>query len=274
MEVVAGSMGTNGAKGTTVAGGVKSFSSVSGTAIFESLRLVGKPDSGPYRLVFFADTQVTETSIFRTSRHVDRLLPDQRDDWQLPPRTPAGRHECGKRDWKLPVDCNIDEYLSDTDTNKYKHSCVGCPPAALVRTILPNEHTRTLFGWWKIPEDETRDGADGVREMFAKYLYAPACGRKRTLEGICGGKQDLALKDSPFNATCAVGQLQLASLPCVCLQIHALFRSALFALRNIRLSDAVHCGHIRFHWRFCRNVCAQTTGRAAGPQIAFFDGRI
>ena len=146
----------------------------SGSAVFKSLRLLGKP-SGPHRLRFTATIQVGETSSFGTSR---RYLDSSASHFNVmigkcPSEKPrVVGTECTKADWKLPGDCKPDEYLDDTDADKYKHNCVRCPPGGYCDKTTTLSTLRPLSGWWRIPENEMWDDA---KEMFARCLYPEAC---------------------------------------------------------------------------------------------------
>ena len=196
VEVVAGSMGTNGAKGTTVAGGVKSFSSVSGTAIFESLRLVGKPDSAP--IASFSQTHRSQKPLSHITTCGLVYFTSQRDDWRLPPRTPAwsarnAASEIGN--------CPSTAILMDltiripTSTNT---AVSGVLPAALVEQYCQAEHTDRSSAGGRYQKTRRAMGRRRQRNVCQMPVRPGVpCWQNAALEGIWSdGKQDLALKNS------------------------------------------------------------------------------
>ena len=132
VEMVRDSMATNDKKDAVVAGGVNAFPSASsGSAVFKSLRLLGKPGSGPHRLRFTATIQVGESVFFGTSR---RYLDSSASHFNVsigkcPQKNPAlSARNAPKQIGSCRATANSDEYLDDTDADKYKHNCVRCPP--------------------------------------------------------------------------------------------------------------------------------------------------
>jgi hypothetical protein len=89
-----------------------------------------------------------------------------------------GAINCITPDWTLASSCKDDEYLNDTDADKYNHTCERCPRGGFCEISTATWSTlRPLFGWWQIPEAERYGNNVQWKSTvrFAKCLYSPAC---------------------------------------------------------------------------------------------------
>ena len=173
------------------------FDAQKGSATFHALKLIGVPRFGPYMVSFAAPIRIQQYAWLSTVRTINSTYPARNDRrgfiraWVgdcpagtfFDPQKHGRNTSCSNVDWNLAKDCKLDECLNDTDSDKYNHECVECPPGgdcANNEALLSN--LRPLFGWWKTrPED-------GAEEMFAECIFPPAClgAKNPALEGDLG----------------------------------------------------------------------------------------
>ena len=129
-----------------------------------------------------------------------------------------GASVCFKPEYKIPSDCNDDQYLNVSNSDRNEHDCVICPPGgSCVGPVFQNDtlkqrhddEVKALFGWSRCPAPQ--------QLIFAKCKRPSSClGAPNVKLEIFKKGVNLALESR--NESCAIGHVQNSSLNLRCSQ--------------------------------------------------------
>ena len=96
----------------------------------------------------------------------------------------TGESTCQDKGFKKPEDCNLDQYLNDTDNDPASWQCLECPDGAYCkREGKPGtvSDIRSLAGYWRVPYIDTNgDIWSAGNTTFLRCPFPEDCkGRRR-----------------------------------------------------------------------------------------------